>query len=136
MINGFERETAPLTDYEKDTLLPLLVRGLSSKIGKNMAVSNKYIVSRLIKQGYKIDEARVRKIINHIRLKGLVPCLVATSAGYYIATDEEELREYIESLRGRESAIRAVREAIEEQAQTSNTIICDDGLFSQSSYSQ
>lgn len=116
MLKGFEIETAPLTEYEEKTLLPIMVRSLSVKHGKGMAVKNGYICDRLREKGYDINESRVRKLINHIRVNGLVPRLIATSAGYYISDDRKELTDYIESLRGRELAIRAVRKAMEEQA--------------------
>ena len=115
MITGFEKETAPLSEYEKDTLLPLIIKGLNYKVGKNKAISNRKMVSRLRNSGYDVDEVRMRKLINHIRVNGLVPCLIATSKGYYIATDEVEVQDYIDSLQGRENAIRAVREAMERQ---------------------
>ena len=34
MIKGFDQETQPLNDYEMGVLLPLLVRGLRTKIGR------------------------------------------------------------------------------------------------------
>jgi hypothetical protein len=45
----------------------------------------------------------------------MIRWLIATSKGYYIATSVDEMRQYIESLRGRENAIRAVRESMEKQ---------------------
>lgn len=114
MINGFEKETQSLTDYEKETLLPLLVAGLSQKTGKSKAVTNKEIVN-LLKPKYKITETRVRKLINHIRVNDLIPALIATSDGYYIAQTEAELRDYEDSLKGREEAIRNVRLSIARQ---------------------
>lgn len=114
MIAGFEDQTQPLTEYEEGILLPVFVKGLGTKIGKENAVKNKQIISAL-KPNYKIDEARVRKIINHIRIHGIVSGLIATSDGYYIATSETELAEYEQSLLGRESAIRAVRLSIHKQ---------------------
>ena len=115
MINGFSEETAPLNDYEKDTLLPVIVCGLKTKRGSSMAVKNAYICSRLKAAGYKVTEARIRKIINHIRVNGIVPLLIATSAGYYIATNVKEVEDYIDSLYGREKAISEVRMALTEQ---------------------
>lgn len=106
MIKGFDQETQPLNDYEMGVLLPLLVRGLRTKIGRENAVTNKHIVNTL-KGSYKLNDARVRKIINHIRTNDLIPGLIATSEGYFIAQSEAEL--YEESLKGREDAIRAVR---------------------------
>ena len=115
MLNGFKLQTEPLTDYERDTLLPVIVRGLSNKFGKARAITNTAIVKAMKGAGYILTEARLRKIINHIRINGMVRWLVATSNGYYIATSVDEMRQYIESLRGREQAIAAVRKAMEEQ---------------------
>lgn len=70
MIKGFDQETQPLNDYEMGVLLPLLVRGLRTKIGRENAVTNKHIVNTL-KGSYKLNDARVRKIINHIRTNDL-----------------------------------------------------------------
>ena len=118
MINGFSEQTEPLTEYEEQTLLPQLVRGLQTKIGKAMSVTNKAIIDGMNRNlGLKISDARVRKLINHIRTNDLVPCLIATSNGYYIAESEQELKEYEESLLGRESAIRQVRLSIQRQRQ-------------------
>lgn len=105
-----------MSDYEKDVLLPVMVRCLSNKTGKAMAVTNRFIVERLKAGGYDINDIRVRKIISHIRTNGLVPCLIASSAGYYISRDRKEMADYINSLKGRERAIRAVREAMESQS--------------------
>ena len=94
MIKGFSEETQPLTEYERKVILPIILEGLKTKIGKANAVTNKYIISRL-RDGYKIDAARLRKIINHIRTNDLLPGLIATSEGYFLATTESELLEYI-----------------------------------------
>ena len=114
MINGFQTQTEPLTDYERDTLLPVICRGLVTKVGEKMAITNTAITKAMRGAGYQLTEARLRKIINHIRTKGMVKWLIATSKGYYIATSVDEMRQYIESLRGREDAIRAVRESMEK----------------------
>ena len=115
MINGFQVQTEPLTDYERNTLLPVICRGLVTKVGEKMAITNTAITKAMRGAGYQLTEARLRKIINHIRTKGMVKWLIATSKGYYIATSVDEMRQYIESLRGREDAIRAVRESMEKQ---------------------
>lgn len=115
MIKGFAEETSPLNDYELRTLLPVILEGLKNKQGKRNAVTNTYIIGRLKAQGYKIDPARLRKVINHIRTNDLLPGLIATSEGYFLATDEKELLDYEDSLRGREEAIKAVRLAIARQ---------------------
>lgn len=116
MINGFEEQTEPLTEYEEQQLLPQIIRGLSLKVGKENAVTNSAIVRGMkANLNLKTTEPRVRKIINHIRTNDLVPCLIATSQGYYIAESEQELKDYEESLLGREEAIRSVRLSIQRQ---------------------
>lgn len=115
MINGFEKETAKLNDYEKTTLLPVMVKCLERKIGKENAVTNAYMCVKMNEKGYEIGESRVRKIINYIRTNWLVPRLMASNAGYYVTNNVNELRAYITSLEGREEAIRAVRKEVEKQ---------------------
>ena len=101
MLKGFDKETQPLTEYEEKELLPVILAGLKTKTGKDNAVTNRTIVMRLTIAGYKIDEARCRKIINHIRTTDALPGLIATSGGYFLATTENELMDYEESLLGR-----------------------------------
>lgn len=115
MIKGFSNETSPLNDYELRVLLPVILAGLKDKQGKRNAVTNGYIIGRLKQQGYRIDAPRLRKVINHIRTNDLIPGLIATSEGYFLAEDEQELMDYEDSLRGREEAIKAVRLAIARQ---------------------
>lgn len=115
MIKGFSNETSPLNDYELRVLLPVILAGLKDKQGKRNAVTNGYIIGRLKQQGYRIDAARLRMVIHHIRTNDLIPGLIATSEGYFLAEDEQELMDYEDSLRGREEAIKAVRLAIARQ---------------------
>lgn len=120
MIKGFNSETAPLTEYEENVLLPLVLRGLKTKIGKENAVTNRTIVQRLNIAGYTVTEPRIRKLINHIRMTDLLPGLIATSGGYFLATSEAELLDYEQSLIGREDAIKQVRLAIARQRRILN----------------
>ena len=116
MIEGFECETSPLTEYERETLLPIMVKCLEKHVGKKKAITNKKMREALALNGYKkVSSARIRKIINHIRINGLIECLMATSYGYYITQDRCEMNDYIFSLKGRIEAIQAVLEAMIEQ---------------------
>lgn len=115
MINGFTQQTEPLNEYERNTLLPVICRGLANKVGEARAITNTAITRAMKGAGYQLTEARLRKIINHIRITGMIRWLIATSKGYYIATSRQEMEDYIGSLRGREMAIRAVRESMEAQ---------------------
>lgn len=115
MITTFETQTKPLTEYENDTLLPIMVKCLSKHIGKDKVITNAEMCAKMAIYGYKIGETRVRKIINHIRNNGLVECLIASSKGYYVTESITEMKLYIESVKNREDAIRAMRMSMEEQ---------------------
>ena len=115
MITNFERETHELTEYELNTLLPIIVKGLSTKIGKGNAITNKAICKAMDTIGYKLHEARLRKLIHHIRAQDLILYLIATSKGYYIATTTQEVQGYIQSLSERISSIEFIRQSIQRQ---------------------
>lgn len=116
MLYGFSAETAPLSEYERETLLPVIVKCLSRHIGKDNAITNEAMREALALHGYrKIGSARIRKIINHIRVNGLIECLMATSDGYYITKDKDEMLDYVLSLQSRIEAIQVVLEAMIEQ---------------------
>jgi hypothetical protein len=116
MIENFENETYELSDKEKK-LLPALVNILQNHVGKNNAIKNYQICEFLNKYNLpvKAQDARVRKMINYIRNNNLVPCLMATSTGYYVTRDPEELESFIRSLNGRIDAIKKVRDSMLEQ---------------------
>lgn len=114
MIKNFERETSPLSDYERDELVPLVVQVLQHCKGKKFALSNKNFISRW-GGGYKLNPARFRKVVNHVRNKGLIKGLIATSKGYYIAQTRQELEDYIKSLQGREDAVKELRRSMAKQ---------------------
>ena len=122
MLHGFEDYTADLNDYEKSVLLPTMAKCLAKKTGKTNAITNKVMCEKMEEHGYDIGEARVRKIINYIRITDLVPCLIATSKGYYVSNDIDELTLYIGSLKDRAAAITAVSDALKRQL---------DGLLSE-----
>ncbi len=114
MIRNFKKETCPLNDYEKEKLLPAVVKILSSRVGSDRAVTSNSLIGIHLRE-YMTDPARLRKVINYIRTKGLIKGLMATSRGYYIAKTREELEAYIESLQGREDAIKELRRSIRRQ---------------------
>jgi glutamyl/glutaminyl-tRNA synthetase len=111
----FETQTKPLTEYEKEILLPIMVKCLAKHIGKSRAISNAQMCAKMSIYGYQIGETVVRKLINHIRNNGLVERLVASGKGYYVAESIKEMEAYIESVKNREEAIRAMRMSMEEQ---------------------
>jgi predicted DNA-binding protein (UPF0278 family) len=90
VLQGFEEYTTPLSDYEKK-LIPAFVVSFKKHIGKGQAVTNKEIIEAFGKIDVHLSETQVRKIINHIRNNHLVPGLIASSKGYYITKDVNEL---------------------------------------------
>jgi hypothetical protein len=115
MINGFEKETEPLTEEERN-LLPKFVRGLKKRIGKENAITNGEIREAFKKNaGIIIPPSRVRKIINHIRINGLVNLLCASSKGYYVGSIDKEIVEYMEGLKNRVEAQNLVLKKLQMQ---------------------
>ena len=115
MIATFETQTKPLNEYEREKLLPIMVKCLARHIGKNRAISNSQMCEKMALYGYHIGEVRVRKLINHIRNNCLVERLIASGKGYYVTESAEEMETYINSVKNREDAIRAMRMSMEEQ---------------------
>lgn len=115
MITTFATQTKPLTEYEKDTLLPIMVKCLSKHIGRDKVITNVEMCAKMTLYGYQLGETRVRKLINYIRNNNLIECLIATGKGYYVTESIEEMEAYIESVKNREEAIRAMRMSMEEQ---------------------
>ena len=115
MITNFFAETHELNKYESEVLQPLIVAGLKTKIGKEKAITNKQICKALKDREHKITDSRLRKIIHNIRAKDLVPLLIATSRGYYVATDNQEIEDYIKSLEERANSILFIKNCLKKQ---------------------
>jgi len=115
MINNFKQQTEDLNQYEKDELLPLFIKGLQKKIGEQNSITAIEMENALKQLNHKVTGARIRKIINYIRRKGLVPCLIASSKGYYIETDTNKLEDYIDSLIQRSEAINHIADCMKNE---------------------
>ena len=110
-----KKQSRPLTNYDHNVLLPILMKGLETKRGRMNAVTSNQIVQGLRSQGLKITHRDVCSLINHIRRNDLVVGLMASTVGYYITDNERELIDYEGSLLRREESIREVRMSIERQ---------------------
>lgn len=107
MLEGFEEYTVKLSKEELN-VLPTIVYGLQFRVGSEKAVTNKEIEEGLKKKGINISAPRIRKIVNHIRNNGYIEGLVASSKGYYITRNPEEVRSWINSLESRNRANEAL----------------------------
>jgi hypothetical protein len=107
MITNFEEITANLTPEEKE--LTVSIMEILMKLKKNKPMKSVEIVERINKQFYKTSDVKftgvkLRKFCNYIRSKSLLP-IIATSNGYYISYDKNEIALQIESLEQRSEAI-------------------------------
>lgn len=111
------KQKRTLSNYDHNVLLPILMKGLELKKGRENAVTSNQIVSALRGQGLKIVRCDLIMLINHIRTNDLLVGLMASKAGYYISTTEQELIGYEGGLLSREREIRKVRMSIQRQRQ-------------------
>ena len=109
MINDFEYITYELTESELE-LVPIIIKGINLRVVKELAVSGTLICEKM-----KIKGARLRKIINYIRVNNLIYGLCSCGKGYYIARTLEELEGCIISLRQRVASQVKVLNALEGQ---------------------
>lgn len=110
-MKNFEEFTHNLTDGEKWTA-ELLVLFFADRTGKKNTFRNQDLQAYLERvHGVVHSAPRIRKIIQYIRMKGMIKGLIATGRGYWVTTDPEELKSWIESMKERENAVRASRKA-------------------------
>lgn len=102
-----------LNDFERGVLLPLVVGFLQSS--GTRVVHGDALAAAVRKQGHVCDRRQIRLIVNHIRTNAIIPCLASNNKGYFVATNEREITETINSLEGRVDAIQEVIEALKEQ---------------------
>jgi hypothetical protein len=120
MINGFSEFTHDDLSASEQEAMVIISDRLRKNVGKNMARTNKRMCEILLKEyGLEVSGARMRKLINYIRNKCLITNLVASSKGYYVSNDPDEINKYIYSLRQRAHEILRVAKVMEDN----NTVI-------------
>lgn len=95
MLRGYENITYEITDAEKE-IVPVLIKGLINRTGKNNAVN-----SSKIEKSLNLSGVRLRKLIGYIRTNDLIFGLCSTSRGYFVASNIDELESCIISLKQR-----------------------------------
>lgn len=109
MIKNFEQITKELTAQEL-ALIPVLMSGFRNHGRENpilardiVRMMNLYLQTR--NYSVTFTEARLRKCVNFIRTNAILP-LMATSNGYYISWDSDEIYSQIQSLEERANSIK------------------------------
>ena len=105
MIKTFEKYTKPLSEKEL-RIADEWAKHLLKRTKAHPIKANK-IVSAYKMRGIKISGPRVRKIMNYIRTHNLIKSgvLVASSRGYYVTNDAQDIENWLESLRSRRAAL-------------------------------
>lgn len=108
MITNLEEITEELTKEEIQLLKPL-IKGFSTH-GVNNPIKTKEIIlgmnhyTEMKGLKIKMTGARLRKMVNFIRVNGLLP-VIGTSRGYYVSYNKAELAMAIDSLEERARSI-------------------------------
>lgn len=129
MINTFEEYTFELTEYERETLQPMIIKGLKVRIGKENSITNKKICKALKDLRHEITEPRLRKIIHSIRANNIIPLLLSTSKGYFVARDSKEVDDWIKSMEQRINSQKQVLNAIKKQRNLQGNSVATTTLF-------
>jgi len=90
--------------------IPEVVQLLEKKVGHKNAVTADYIAIWLdLNDAKRLKTSKIRDIIHHIRVQGLVKNLVAnTQVGYYVEPDPKKVSQYVNELEGRIASIQEV----------------------------
>ncbi len=110
-----KKEEFPLSIYEANVLLPILVTALKTKKGKANAVKSRQMVEALRYYGIKLTDKQVFKLVNYIRMNDLIVGLRSSSAGYYIISSEQDFIYYEDILQSREAALKKLRLCMKRQ---------------------
>jgi hypothetical protein len=116
MLTLFQNITSELTALEKGTLVPLLLDTLSTTHEKNRH-TGKNICMWFNACGYAVSEARLRKMINYIRVLNLTggKVIIGAGNGYFLTDDVNIIQDQIESLEGRMDSMAAVVDSLKAQ---------------------
>lgn len=115
MIPQFDLHTAPLTEDEKK-LVPIIIKGLYPRVGSKYAIHASAICKAINDNpdkynGARLTDNRLRKITNYLRSACILP-VIATSKGYYISYDKQDIKDQIESLQSRIDAMNVAIEGL------------------------
>lgn len=106
-------ENSRMNDYERDVLVPLVCDILKEHGCRPLPSLE---ISNMIRSvGHTASTRSVRRVINHIRREGLVPCVASSPKGFFVASNEAEITECIYTLESLADSIQEVIHALKEQ---------------------
>jgi hypothetical protein len=117
MITNFETITADLTEKQL-LMVPYLVGGFKNHLKGNPIKAPEIVDQcntffKAKEMDLHMTEPVLRKCVNYIRLNAMIP-LIATSEGYYVSWDKEDIRNQIKSLRERANSITLCADGMEK----------------------
>src|SRR6187399_3136288 len=114
-ITNFEDTTEALTEKELSAL-PYVIEGLKrcDKAQKSGEVCDliDMIYAKEHGEPLLVTGVKLRKFVSYIRVNGLLP-IIATSRGYFITEDQEEIKKQVKSLYERASQIKKAAQGME-----------------------
>ena len=111
-------------DYEIKKMEPGLnravLRVLQPRVGREMSISRRELVSALEQLGFGVSERRVRAVIGQLRKDGQLICSTGGhNGGYWLARNWAELREFVsQEVLPRAMTLLATKSALEKAAQS------------------
>lgn len=122
MITNFEELTEPLNEKEMQ-LEPYVIKVLKNLIGKENIAKNDDVCDRInmfvvmengaINQIPHMNGRLLRRFVNHFRSNGQLP-VIATSQGYYVSYNKNEIASQIKSMNERANGILAAAKGLEK----------------------
>ena len=97
---------------EEERQIPFIKKVILSHSKKGEWVKSNEIIPLLRHRGLRTGGGRFRSMINHIRINGIIPGLIAGNSGYFISNDPEQIKDYITTLFSREKEIKRVRQSL------------------------
>lgn len=118
MVVGFEQETKELAESELK-LVKQFVNSFKKRVGRDKRITAAEIELTYRNLGTKINGARIRAIVHHIRYNESIIInerkyfLISDNSGYWISCDLEEINRFAESLAQRAGSILSIKDAVD-----------------------
>lgn len=105
--------TDRLNEYERGIIVPLVCDMLRKSFGRPLPSS--VIAEGIRSHGFTVTTRCVRRVINHIRCAGIIPCVASSPKGFFVASNEREITACIYTLASLADSIQEVIDALKRQ---------------------